>query len=282
MQLKLIYPQWGSAHLKWSHFLKKVKDVGYDGIEIPLPLVKKEKEQIISMVGDYGLEIVAQHWQTKAGDFKTHKTQYLEQLINLAESTPLLVNSHTGMDFFNYDQNAELIQLGLDVEQEYGIPITHETHRSRFSYAAHACKSYLKDFPNLKLTADFAHWTCVAETLLENQTEAVALAIEHTYHIHARVGSAQSPQVIDPTDERYADELAQFKKWWRAMIKNAKQKGRDYITIAPEHGPYPYATHLPHSDVLLADQWNTNQFIRQEIENDCQDLCESSTNTLGD
>lgn len=265
MELKWIYPRWGSAHLEWETFLTKVKTHEYHGVEIDLPL-GSEKEEIIAILNDFGLEFVGQHWQTQEVDFQKHKEEYKHHLYNLAEETPLLINSHTGRDFFSLEQNIELITLAQSVEGKTGIAIAHETHRSRFPFAAHVCKQYLQEIPSLKLTSDLSHWCCVAETLLENQQEAVDLAIRHTYHIHARVGSTQSPQVIDPRVETYQQELSQFKNWWKAMLENAKSEGRSYITITPEYGPLPYALQHPRTQELLGDQWEINQFIRKEIE----------------
>jgi sugar phosphate isomerase/epimerase len=264
LEAKFIYPRWGSADVELSIFLNRVKNHGYQGVEMDLPL-NRGKNEILAILGDFELDFVGQHWETKEGDFKKHKEKYKRHLYNLAEAGPLLINSHTGMDFFSFSQNAELLELAFLIEEETGVVITHETHRSRFSYAVHICYRFLKEFPLLKLTSDFAHWCCVAETLLENQEEAVAMAVKHTYHIHARVGSSQSPQVIDPRNDTYLPELNQFKIWWLAMLKNARNENRSYITIAPEHGPVPYAMLHPETNELLTNQWDTNQFIKTEL-----------------
>lgn len=265
MEIKWIYPRWGSAHLDWKVFLAKVKSHGYHGVEIDLPL-NNSKNEIISILREFGLEFVGQHWETQTDDFTAHKKQYETHLRNLAEAKPLLINSHTGRDFFTTAQNLELIQLAQSIEMETGIPIAHETHRSRFPFAAHICKSYLKQLTHLKLTSDLSHWCCVAESLLENQQKAVAMAIKHTFHIHARVGSSQSPQVIDPRNAIYSKELEVFKSWWEAMLENAKSSGRKWITITPEYGPVPYALRHPQTDEIMGDQWDINQFIKQQIE----------------
>lgn len=262
--LIFIYPRWGNADVDWPTFLEKVKNNGYQGVEIDLPL-NDQKKEILSLLKDFELDFVGQHWETKEADFKKHKEKLKRHLYNLAEAEPLLVNSHTGMDFFSFAENAELIELALSIEEETGLAITHETHRSRFPFAAHICYLFLQDFPSLKLTADLSHWCCVAESLLENQKEAVELAIKHTYHIHARVGSDQSPQVIDPRSIRYESELTQFKKWWRAMIEHAMNENRPFITITPEYGPAPYSLFHPETGESLADQWEVNQFIKEEL-----------------
>jgi hypothetical protein len=266
MDIKFIYPRWGSADLKWSVFLEKVKENGFQGVEIDLPLDKKSKMETKSILNDFDLDFVAQHWQTKDANFNKHKENLKKHLYNLAESEPLLINSHTGMDFFSFSQNIELLEIAQVIEEQTGVIITHETHRSRFSFAAHICHEFLKELPFLKLTSDFSHWCCVAESLLENQEEAVQKAIEHTYHIHARVGFSQSPQVIDPSDLIYKNELQQHKKWWQLMIENAIKNNRDFLTITTEYGPFPYTLYQPHSTTPLANQWNINLFIKKELE----------------
>ena len=265
MELKFVYPRWGSAAVKWPDFLAKVKEEGYQRVEADLPLEKSARANILSMLKDFDLEFVGQHWETKETSFEKHIDQYKRHLYNLAEVKPLLVNSQTGMDFFSFEQNKKLLVLGQHIEKETGVIITHETHRSRFSFAPHICHSFLKELPFLNLTADFAHWTCVAESLLENQEEAVNKAISSTYHIHARVGSSQSSQVIDPRDENYSIELKQHKKWWSQMIENAENSGRSFITIAPEYGPSPYGLYHKNTLKPLMNQWEINNFIKNEI-----------------
>lgn len=265
MLLKLIYPRWGSSDLAWPVFLTKVKKAGYNGVEIDLPLNSIKKKEICSILKDMELDFVAQHWETKEVNFKKHQELYKSHLYNLVEANPLLVNSHTGMDFFTHSQNSTLIELAHKIELETGVIITHETHRSRFSFAAHACLPYLEEYPFLKLTSDLSHWCCVAESLLENQPIAVQKAIEHTYHIHARVGSAQSPQVIDPRDSNYKTELDLFTEWWRLMIKNTLGKKRPFITVVPEYGPYPYSIYKTNTKIPLGNQWEINEFIKNHI-----------------
>ena len=265
MQLTFIYPRWGSSDLPWAHFLNKIKNAGYQGVEIDLPLENTKKNEICSILKDLELDFVGQHWETKEEDFTKHREHYKRHLYNLVEANPLLVNSHTGMDFFSFSENANLIEMAHEIELETGVPITHETHRSRFSFAAHVCLPYLEEYPFLKLTADLSHWCCVAESMLENQPKAVQKAIAHTYHIHARVGSSQSPQVIDPRDGNYKAELDVFTQWWGLMIKNAEAINRSHITITPEYGPPPYALYKPHTQNLQGNQWEINNFIREKI-----------------
>ncbi|MCK0156346.1 sugar phosphate isomerase/epimerase, partial [Cellulophaga sp. F20128] len=89
MNLNFIYPRWGSSDMPWPDFLKKVKEAGYDGVEIDLPLEKFRKKEVCAMLTDFELEFVAQHWETKEVDFKKHKEVYKKHLYNLAEAKPI-------------------------------------------------------------------------------------------------------------------------------------------------------------------------------------------------
>lgn len=276
MELKLIYPRWGSAHIAWPEFLTKLNKNGYHGVEAHLPLSKQEKKEILAIVKDFDLQFIGQHYETKEVNFEKHKEGLKRHLYNLAESEPLFINSHTGMDFFSFSQNVELIELAQSIEEETGTAIAHETHRSRFCFAAHICLTYLKELPFLKLTADLAHWTCVAESLLENQEEAVKTALDSTFHLHARVGSSQSSQVIDPRDKMYQKELYKFKKWWGYMMKKALDNKQSFLTVMPEHGPQPYSLCQPYTTKPLADQWEVNQFIKTELVKDWESMSYTS------
>jgi len=59
--------------------------------------------------------------------------------------------------------------------------------------------------------------------------------------------------------------LSQFKDWWLSMIGNAVEKKRPYITITPEYGPYPYALYRTNTQIPLRDQWEINNFIKENI-----------------
>ena len=56
----------------------------------------------------------------------------------------------------------------------------------------------LRRFPSLKLTCDYSHWVCVAERLLPDCGEILQLSADHCWHLHARVGFEEGPQVPDP------------------------------------------------------------------------------------
>jgi len=220
----------------WQDFFAGAVANGYQGVETDLP-AEGERDEFMEGLDQYGLKFIAQHWETADADPQLHKANYEERLRSLSELKPLFINSHTGRDFFSHEQNCGVLDIAEKVTRDTGIKIVHETHRSRFAYAAHVTRQFLQERPELRLTLDVSHWCAVAESLLQDQPEAIDLAIKHTAHIHARVGFPQGPQVADPSILEYADALAFHLNCWDKVVENYKG---EVLTITPEFGPVPY------------------------------------------
>lgn len=265
MEIKFICPHWGSKHLDFGVFLKKVKESGYDGVEMSLPLNETEKQTIIGAIKKQGLVHVAQHWETVTTNFQHHKKEYRERLVNLATAAPLFINSQTGRDFFSFEQNAELIEIASEVSQQYGVKIIHETHRGKFSFAAHVAAGYLSRLPGLRIGFDLSHWCAVAESFLQDQPQAVNLAISRADHIHARVGFPEGPQVPDPRVPEWKEALDIHLAWWKRVVERAKKEGRSFFTITSEFGPYPYMPIIPYTRQPIADQWEVNVYMKDYL-----------------
>lgn len=169
------------------------------------------------------------------------------------------MNSQTGKDFFSFDQNKSLIELAEAFAQRSGIPVYHETHRNKFSFAAHIAREYLSRIPTLKITLDISHWVNVAESFLEDQQEVVQLAISRTEHLHARIGHPQGPQISDPRAPEWQEAVRIHLTWWDGVVENKKKAGEGAVlTITPEFGPHPYMVSLPFTRQPIANQWEIN------------------------
>ena len=116
----------------------------------------------------------------------------------------------------------------------------------------------MRDDPQLRLTADFSHWCNVSESLLEDQAESLALAIERTDHLHARVGHAQGPQVSDPRAPEWQPAVEAHLTWWDKVFTRHQQAGAATFTVTPEFGPAPYMPALPYTAQPVAEQWELN------------------------
>jgi hypothetical protein len=120
----------------------------------------------------------------------------------------------------------------------------------------------LDALPTLKLTADFSHWCCVHETLLEDQPQRVQRAIARARHIHARVGHAEAPQVPDPRVELWKPAREAHLRWWQAIAAARAAAGDAALTVCPEFGPPPYLVTLPDSGAPIVDLWAVNRYMK--------------------
>jgi sugar phosphate isomerase/epimerase len=255
MEVRFICPRWGSEDVPWPVFIKKVKDAGYDGIETSLPT--EGAAEIADMIREMGLFFIIQHYEFSLLDTPAEQYEAYENYLWKAVSyKPLFINSQTGKDYFTYSDNLPLFDIADKVQQYSGTKILHETHRGKWSFAAHICKEYLMQLPNLRLTLDISHWCNTAETFLENQSEAVDMAISRTDYVHARVGHTQSAQVPDPRAAMWQYALEKHLYWWDKVI--ASHKHEDFLCICPEFGPPPYAHLHPYTQEPVANQWEIN------------------------
>jgi sugar phosphate isomerase/epimerase len=254
--------RWGQEDLPWDAFCEKVKTAGYDGVETSLPLDGKETKEILSALNHHDLKLIGQHWDTVSPDFDLHVVEFNQRLRAMAATLPLFITSHTGKDFFTFQQNEHLLSLAQQMSDDTGVSIIHETHRGKFSFAAHVTLAYLQKYPNLKLTLDISHWYAVAESYLDDQQEAVNLAIDHTAHVHARIGYAHGLQVSDPRAPEWETVVAKHLACWDRVINVQKSKGANYFTFTTEFGPYPYMQLLPFSHTPVANQWEVNAYMK--------------------
>lgn len=208
-----------------------------------------------------GLCYISQHALIRAVDFAEHKAQYLTRLEQLVAFQPNFINSHTGRDFFTFEQNLELIDAIAEISDAFGIPVIHETHRGRFPFHGAVTKPFLDARPNLRLTADFSHWCNASESLLEGQEEIVAAAIERIDHIHARVGHEQGPQIGDPRAPEWQPTVEVFLGWWDRIVETKRAAGAETLTICCEFGPWPYTIKLPFTQKEIASQWDINVYM---------------------
>jgi sugar phosphate isomerase/epimerase len=261
MKLLFFCPRWGQELTPWNIFLKNAKDAGYDGIEASLPTEESEKDEILKGLRNFDLQFIGQHWETVNPMFDEHYLELEMRLRLLAAAKPLFINTQTGKDYYTFEENKQLIDLAKTITQETGIPIVHETHRGKFSFAAHITKTYLQNIDDLKITLDISHWFNTAETYLHDQVEAVELAISRTEHIHSRVGFIEGPQITDPRAPEWNEVLQRHLECWDKVIKLQQENNRNFFTITSEFGAPPYMPLLPYTKQPIVDQWEVNVYM---------------------
>lgn len=267
MSLSIEYycPRWGSEHLPWSDFAARVADAGYDGIEVALPreTPSAELDAAWDSAARHGLQVIAQHFDTYEADFDEHRRLYEAWFGQLAGRPVVKVNSQTGKDFFGFAQNSALFDVAAGFAEARGVEVVHETHRNKFSFAAHVTRDYLERLPGLRITLDASHWVNVSESYLADQPEALRLAVARTDHIHARVGYPEGPQVPDPRVDAWREAVDVHLAWWDAVVDRKRAAGAECLTVTPEFGPPPYMVTLPRSGEPIADQWAINAYVME-------------------
>jgi sugar phosphate isomerase/epimerase len=264
MQLLFFCPRWGRESLPWDAFAQNVKAAGYDGVEyaISRAITQGELLAVGEVLAKHDLRVITQHYDTYEADFAHHQDLYSTWFEQIKPVKPFRIDSQTGKDFFTFEQNKALIDVATAFTAATGIAVFHETHRNKFSFAAHVTHMYLKAIPDLKITLDASHWVNVAESYLHDQPNAMQLAIERTEHIHARVGHPEGPQISDPRLPEWQQAVDVHLGWWDRVVARKRQEGSDaLLTITPEFGPPPYLVTLPFTQQPIADQWDVNVFM---------------------
>lgn len=259
--LKILATNWG-FNGSLDEYCAKVKKEGYDGIEIWWPMQEKEQDELFNTLKKYQLEV-----GFLCGGNEPQFAQHLEHFKKMTTAAvtnkiqaPLYINCHSGRDFFSEEENQAFIDHTTQLSKNSGILICHETHRSRMLFAAPVARRYIEKNPELRVTFDVSHWCNVSESLLADQPENVALALERTGHIHARIGHPEGPQVNDPRAPEWEHTVKAHLAWWDTIVAR-KKKQHERLTILTEFGPPDYMPVMPYTRKALADQWAINVYM---------------------
>ncbi len=250
MKLQLVRHLWGvDLSEGYTTHAKLWREAGYTALEGSLRFVP-DAQALRRALRDEGFAWIPQifsHMQHGGGTVPQHIESLREQIGECLDAEPLFFNGQTGSDHWTLEEAEEFYHAVAGMEREFSVSIVHETHRSRFLGSPWSTARLLERIPELKLTCDFSHWVCVAERLLADAPEAMAQASARCYHLHARVGYEQGPQVPDPRDPAWAKHLQAHERWWDLCWAAAQARGEQTVTLTPEFGPPPYQHTLPFS-----------------------------------
>jgi len=263
--LKILATNWGFPGTL-NEFCEKVKKEGYDGIEIWWPSEKKEQDVLFTALKKHDLQIgfLCGSGEVNYEKHVDHFKRMVTAAANNAVQKPLYINCHSGRDHFTFQQNNAFIEHTTSLSKETGIKIYHETHRARIMFAAHITRQFMERHPALRLTLDISHWCNVHESLLQDQQDTVAMALERTDHIHARIGHPEGPQINDPRAPEWKDIVEAHLLWWDRVVE-IKSKINQPLTFLTEFGPPDYMPTLPYTRQPLANQWSINVYMMQLI-----------------
>ncbi len=254
-QLLIMGTNWGFKGTT-EEFCLKLKEFGYDGAEFWFPLDEMERNQILETFKKHNLKYGFLVGGSDT-DYQKHFQQFTNALKGAVQYDPVYINCHSGRDHFSFDQNTTFIDSTTNAANESGVPIYHETHRSRILFAAPVARQFIEKLPDLRITLDISHWCNVHETYLDDQSETLAMTFDRVDHIHARIGHPEGPQVNDPRAPEWKHAVEKHFGWWDQVVNRKKREGKQ-MTFLTEFGPIDYMPSLPYTRQPLADQWDIN------------------------
>ncbi|TDO19585.1 sugar phosphate isomerase/epimerase family protein [Pedobacter duraquae] len=261
-------PRWGSEHIPWDTFLPMVVQAGYRGIEWFPYGEECNIDEVTALLQKHGLQFtIVMTVLGEQADFAGYLQELKLRLVDLSQigknlGGPLCISAQTGREYFSPDQIDAILTCCLGVSRDTGIPIYQETHRNKWSYALHVMPEVLKRHPETMLTLDISHWFCVSESLLEDQQEAMKVAIGRARHLHARIGHTQGSQVADPSLPQYTDTVNAHLRVWDQWTAERKLAGIERLTITPEFGPTPYLVPTHTTKTAWEQQWDLNLWMK--------------------
>jgi sugar phosphate isomerase/epimerase len=256
--LLIFATNWGFSG-SWDEFATKIKQAGYDGMEVWWPDDEKDRNELFAALTRHKLQcgfLVGSGEQ----DVQKHLSQFQQSLAAAAKTKPVYINCHSGKDFFSFDQSKQFMDLTEKVSKQTGVPIYHESHRGRILFAANITRQFIEKVPSLRLTLDISHWCNVHESYLSDQEETIAMALNRTDHIHARIGHPEGPQVNDPRAPEWSDAVKAHFNWWDKVVEAKKKEGKQ-MTFLTEFGPADYMPTLPYTRQDVANQWDINVYM---------------------
>ncbi|KAF0694728.1 Aste57867_14404 [Aphanomyces stellatus] len=248
--------------------VKTLKGLGYSGVEASLSAIQEhgggafldelKAHEMNLIVGIYSgwTDYVPSAWEAKS--VSAHLKQFEDEVrqAHALSLRPVMLNAHAGCDHWTERECREFFEAAERISHD--IPIAHETHRGRALWNPWRTLQLLEEFPSLKLTLDFSHWVLAAERLLDTEWdhEWLQRVLPHVIHIHGRIGSEESPQIIDPRDPQAKVEVERFDRLWADVWQAQAQAGLVVSTLTPEYGPSPYTPMTPFTGKPLSDVWD--------------------------
>lgn len=241
-----------------SDRLRRYAAADYDGIECAF--IHMPPKKFSELTEELNLDYVAMM-------FCDDEQAFEKQLAVIRKARPVLINCHPGRDYFSVERSIEFFNNVTAMARDINVQVVFETHRTRCLYSPWQTAEILEALPDLRITADLSHFTCVAENGLEKSPyqEMVQVALERADHIHARVGSTQGAQVANPMSTEGMKWTEHFERWWDQIIEMRRDEGRSYLTINPEFGPPPYQPVGSDGESPTADIWEVCLWMKERF-----------------
>jgi len=258
MEIRIARAMWGMTEgATLAEKVRLIAEAGYTAVETWTPECPPQEWK--ALLAEHGLLNIIQIYPARKEDIRP-------SLEKSAPYSPDLYVSHSGRDRMTFEEGCAFFEEALKLEKEFGVPIGHETHRHRLFFSPWDTAKYLREFPDLRITADFSHWCVVCESMLGDMEDFLEFAMERTIHIHSRVGHIEGPQVPHPGAPEYAECLEAHEKWWDTIRDLRRSDGAKRLTVTSEFGPPPYLPQLPFTGQPVADLWEVCLWMKDRLE----------------
>jgi sugar phosphate isomerase/epimerase len=264
MRIRYSHTYWGSEYLSPEEFVRKIAEAGYEGMELFLQpgnelcsRFLQALEKIRKEIPDFRLILLQLEFPRNIG-IDAYLNSVRKNFESLAALQPDFINSHTGADYFSFENNCRAIELLSELSEKTAVAVYHETHRGRFSFHAPTLIPYLEKFPQMQLVGDLSHFCAVSESMLAGQEELLQQIFPRIAHVHARIGFEHGPQVNDPAAPEWDEHKKRFLSWWKEIALVRKEQNQPMLSFTTEFGPAPYLPESPYSRQPLSNQWENN------------------------
>ena len=268
--IKTFKTLWGN-----THSLEALGEIaarnGFDGIEGPIPQSSSNEKVLAKTIAENGLLYIAEVATT--GTFvpnrkltpDDHICDLSKQLERIRHLEPMFVTCLGGCDNWETHQSVDFFGQAVEIAAKFDLEISFETHRGRSLFTPWITKKIVDLFPSIKLTFDVSHWDVVCEGLQDSDIKIIREIAKNAYHIHARVGYDQGPQVPDPSKGIYREQTKKYFEIWKVLIDSQVSRGFYRQTITPEFGPDGYEYRNMEGDASLVTIDKLNRFINQAL-----------------
>ena len=266
MKLQIFKTLWGHSGSLQEAAVEAMA-ANFDGLEGPVPQQTGQQGLLADILANNALLYIAEictagsYVPERRADVAAHLASLESQLSACIYVKPEFVNCIGGCDAWSLDEHLAFFSGAMKLAKDAGIEISFETHRSRSLFNPWITQRVVEALPAIRLTCDFSHWCVVCERLIDSERDVITAIAANAFHIHARVGYDQGPQVPHPAAPEYGHCLRAHQSWWEILWRAQHRNGFSRTTLTPEFGPDGYLHLLPHTQAPVADLWQINRWM---------------------
>ena len=269
MQLQLFKTLWGhEGSIRLA--ADRAVNAGFHGIEGPAPENRLAQQRWKSVLYENNLRYIAEittagsYIPDRSASLHDHLESFKRKLEHSLALEPVFITCLGGCDAWPEQQNLEFYARAMQIADSVDVVISFETHRGRAFFNPWVTDRIVAQLPDIKLTCDFSHWCVVCERLMDSELEIIQRLAANAWHIHARVGYEQGPQVPNPAAMEYEYALRAHQHWWELIWQQQILANRKVTTMTAEYGPDGYLHEQPFSREPVANLWALNQWMANE------------------